>query len=108
MQYHYVPQEDGRIVRLKNSGEIRTLTGLRAIVDTATGQAYAYLTAEAATPELGSNIQSLSEKEVRKALRQMDEENVSEAQALATEFEQIGWQYEADELERVAKAEGIW
>lgn len=95
MQFHYVPSEDGKIVRLKDSGEIRTLTGLRAVVDTPTGVAYAYQTAEAALPELGSNIEPLSSIE-------------SDAQMLAHEFAQVGWQYEANELEAIAKLEGIW
>ena len=32
----------------------------------------------------------------------------SEAQILAQEFKDVGWHYEADELERVARNEGIW
>jgi hypothetical protein len=32
----------------------------------------------------------------------------SEAQVLAAEFRDVGWYYEADELERVARDEGIW
>lgn len=95
IQFHYVPSEDGKVVRLKDTGELRTLTGLRAVVNTSTGIAYAYQTAEAALPELGSNIESVGNIE-------------SEAQMLAAEFRDVGWHYEADELERVAKNEGIW
>lgn len=95
IQYHYVSSEDGKAVRLKDSGEIRTLTGLRAVVDTPTGIGYAYQTAEAALPVLGSNIEILASIE-------------SEAQALAAEFRQVSWTIEADDLEQIAKNEGIW
>lgn len=95
MQFHYVPSEDGKIVRLKDSGEVRTLTGLRAIADTSAGIVYAYQTAEAALPELGSNIEPVGNIE-------------SEAQMLAREFRDAGWRYEADELEAMAKLEGVW
>jgi len=32
----------------------------------------------------------------------------SEAQVLAAEFRDVGWHYEADELEQVARDNGIW